>query len=142
MTCNTSVATLARQMVKNYERGAAGPSARDRSTRRQQRDELEELMQERAHNDGAKGAGPRAALSKAHLEVKTANELTEWVESARLDAVLGSCARSLPSLRSGIRCYIAFAGASRQVLVFHRNRHIAHRVRFTAAVCETEVSAT
>ena len=31
-----------------------------------------------------------------------------WMEEARLDAILCSCRRSLPSLRSGIRCYMSF----------------------------------
>lgn len=57
------------------------------------------------------GVGPRAAVSK--LSSHLANTQTSvWMESARLQAILGSCARSLPSLRSGISCYIAFAGAA------------------------------
>lgn len=35
-----------------------------------------------------------------------------WLEDARLDAIVGSCRRSLPSVRSGIRCWFAFLDAT------------------------------
>ena len=67
-------------------------------------------MQPRAHNADAKDAGPRKALSRLVFEAKDDNEIMDWVQSARLDAITGSASRSLPSLRSGIRCYITFVG--------------------------------
>ena len=35
---------------------------------------------------------------------------SETIASAELDAVLDSCARSMPSVRSGMLCYMAFVG--------------------------------
>ena len=33
-----------------------------------------------------------------------------WLEEARLQAILGSCARSKNSVKCGIRCYMSFVG--------------------------------
>ena len=38
------------------------------------------------------------------------SEKRRWLEEARLDAILGSCPYSLASVKSGLRCYLAFAG--------------------------------
>ena len=61
-------------------------------------------------------AGPRAAL----LDLRAINQDPEswarWAEEARLRAILGTCQRSLPSVLSGVRCYIAFKGVSQLVL--------------------------
>lgn len=54
------------------------------------------------------GIGPLAAVKQLRLQDRTAEERQAWVESARLDAILGVCSRTIPSLKSGIRCYIAF----------------------------------
>ena len=42
------------------------------------------------------------------LEELTASQRTAWIEEARLDAILGGLRLSIPSLRSGLRCYLAF----------------------------------
>ena len=53
---------------------------------------------------------PSQALQKLHAGELTDAEKVAWMNSARLDAILGSCMRSMPSVRSGIRAYICFAG--------------------------------
>ena len=35
-----------------------------------------------------------------------------WLEEARLEAILGGCKKSVKSLLSGVRCYIAFIGVA------------------------------
>ena len=55
--------------------------------------------------------GPRKALSKLRLDQMTIAENVLWIETARVEAVLGSCRRSLPSVKSGIQCYVAFVRA-------------------------------
>ena len=45
------------------------------------------------------GRGPRAALQVWQSEKRNVGETRAWLEEARLEAVLGSCRRSLPSVR-------------------------------------------
>jgi hypothetical protein len=52
--------------------------------------------------------GPRKALKDFALSHKSAAERVAWLEQARVDAILGSCRGSLASVKSGVRCYIAF----------------------------------
>ena len=78
----------------------------------------------------AVGNGPRAALKQLVNERKNVAETRVWLEDARLEAVLGGCRRSLPSvrcvcmflswcdlrasrlwIRAGIKCYLAFVKA-------------------------------
>ena len=47
----------------------------------------------------AAGKGPRKALATLGLQRRSIAENSAWMESARLEAVLGSCRRSLPSVR-------------------------------------------
>ena len=47
----------------------------------------------------AVGRGPRAALQVWQSEHKGVGETRAWLEEARLEAVLASCSRSLPSVR-------------------------------------------
>jgi hypothetical protein len=51
----------------------------------------------------AVGKGPRKALLAMDFGNMTAQGRKAWVEESRLQSILGSCHRSLPSLRSGIR---------------------------------------
>ena len=53
-------------------------------------------------------AGPRKALRSLQAQNLNVAQGVAWLESARLEAVLGSCMRSLPSVRSGLQCYVAF----------------------------------
>ena len=85
-----------------------GPEKVDRRT---QRKRLENLLKDRDVCKDAEGLGPRAALKKKMQTLFSDEEKRLFVESARLDAILGSCPGSLPSLRSGVRCYISFADA-------------------------------
>jgi len=65
-----------------------------------------------ASDVSSRGHGPRKTLLRLNLDGMTPDERSAWVEEARVEAVLGSCKLSLKSLRSGYRCYLAFAGAS------------------------------
>ena len=56
----------------------------------------------------AEGCGPRAALKKLDLASKPPEEVGGWMERARMNAILGSCPGSIESVKSGIRCYLAF----------------------------------
>ena len=51
------------------------------------------------------------ALKQLDLRDRTQTEIDVWMEEARVDAIIGSCALSLPSVKSGTRCYMAFVGA-------------------------------
>ena len=73
---------------------------------------VEDLLEDRPVNRASLGRGPRAALSNAGLDGASAAEVATWMSEARVDAILASCACSLPSLRSGVRCFIAFVNAT------------------------------
>lgn len=62
----------------------------------------------RAVCETATGVGPSAALKRLCLEDRTPGERSDWIEKARLDAILGGMRLSLPCLRTGLRCYVAF----------------------------------
>ena len=72
------------------------------------RQKVEKALLDRAHNNFSKGVGPRKALQKLHNADLNAEQKSKWMETARLDAILGSCCRSMPSVKSGIRMYLAF----------------------------------
>jgi hypothetical protein len=55
--------------------------------------------------------GPRATLTNLRLSVHSERDRRAWLEVARIEALLGSCARTLKSVRSGLRVYIAFVDA-------------------------------
>ena len=69
-----------------------------------------QLLCERPKNNLAAGKGPRQALRQVACNMHDNSEKRRWLEEARLDAVLGSCPYSLASVKSGLRCYLAFAG--------------------------------
>ena len=69
-----------------------------------------QLLQVRPANRSAEGLGPRAALRKLGQQNLSRDEKEAWIEGARIDAILGNCSRSLASVKSGFRCYTAFAG--------------------------------
>ena len=77
---------------------------------RPDRDPLD-MLQVRDVNVVSKGLGPRAALTHANLAARTGPEKEAWLEESRIDAIIGSCSLSLKSVRSGVRCYMAFAGS-------------------------------
>ena len=53
--------------------------------------------------------GPRHALETVIGEGGTNRAKSEWCARARVAAILGSYSHSLPSVKSGCRCYFAFA---------------------------------
>ena len=63
-------------------------------------------------NTTAAGMGPQAALRRANFKEMSELQMFEWAEQARLDAIIGCCRLSMASWKSGVRCYIAFAGRS------------------------------
>ena len=73
-------------------------------------DGILELLEPRAANTTSAGHGPMAALESLDLSALSESAMAEWLETARLDAILGSCRLSLKSVKSGVRCFMAFAG--------------------------------
>ncbi len=72
----------------------------------------EDLPQSRLKRATAVGVGPRAALKKAALQNMSRGERKMWIEEARLDALLGNRTATLKALRSGVCCYMTFAGTA------------------------------
>ena len=70
---------------------------------------LSAMLAPRNRNTTAEKRGPRDALSSLDLSHKSRAEVAMWLEEARLDALLGGCRLSMKSLKSGVRCYMAFA---------------------------------
>ena len=55
------------------------------------------------------GTGPRESIDVLSADLDTEVKRVKWLANARVAAILGSCELSLPSVRSGCRCYLAFA---------------------------------
>ena len=55
------------------------------------------------------GSGPLAMVNLVGTQLISAVSRAEWLENARSCALAGSCSKSHPSVRSGIRCYQRFA---------------------------------
>ena len=55
------------------------------------------------------GSGPRSFIDVLSADLDTEVKREKWLANARVAAILGSCSLSLPSVRSGCRCYLAFA---------------------------------
>ena len=51
-----------------------------------------------------------AAVAKFRSVERSLREREEWVEHARVKAILGGMRASLPAVKSGLRCYVAFVG--------------------------------
>ena len=66
------------------------------------------LTREVPHCVQAPRSGPGMALKSLQQQSFSVAQCGAWMEAARLEAVLGSCRRSLPSVRSGLQCYVAF----------------------------------
>ena len=54
--------------------------------------------------------GPVRAVQNMKFQSMSCLERMVWVETARAQTILGNCRLSWPSVRSGLRCYIAFIG--------------------------------
>ena len=61
--------------------------------------------------EGSLGArcGPLQSINKVHRSLESEVDRLKWLADARMEAILGSCCASLASVKSGIRCYLAFA---------------------------------
>ena len=59
-------------------------------------------------NMGAR-CGPMQSINRVHLSLESESDRLRWLADARMEAILGSCSGSLNSVKSGIRCYLAFA---------------------------------
>ena len=77
----------------------------------QSADELLGMLNERPTNCTALSRGPLEALRHSGLHFKSKEERAKWTAEARLDAILGGCQASVGSVKSGLRCYLAFAGS-------------------------------
>ena len=58
----------------------------------------------------AKGRGPLAAMRHMKRVFDSRDKKDEWFKEANGNAILGSCSRTLPSVRNGLSCYMSFAG--------------------------------
>ena len=52
----------------------------------------------------------RSYLCRLGLAARTDRERLEWIEQARINALMGSCQRSTRSIQCGLKAYYAFAG--------------------------------
>ena len=84
------------------------PRRQEASANRAHADIFLSIDRKREANVTARDVGPVAAAKRMRLEELTASQRTAWIEEARLDAILGGLRLSIPSLRSGLRCYLAF----------------------------------
>ena len=71
---------------------------------------LAKLDQRREPNAESTGTGPKATMMKLDCRLASESERNKWLEESRMDAILGASSRSHKSVRSGIRCWIAFVG--------------------------------
>ena len=53
--------------------------------------------------------GPRKSIQMLECLAQDHNARLRWMALARVDAIVGGCAKSLDSVKSGIRCFEAFA---------------------------------
>ena len=56
------------------------------------------------------GGGPRKAVRalQIHFDSTAGIDRAAWLEDARVEAIVGSCRKSIESVKSGLRCYLAF----------------------------------
>ena len=59
-----------------------------------------------------RGLGPCAALKRLKTDHIDVGSGQEWMKEAKLSAILGSCSASLKSVKSGVRCWSAFAASA------------------------------
>ena len=71
---------------------------------------LAQLDQRWLSNTASAGTGPRATLHRVDAGFQSVAERKGWLQATKLDAILGVSSRSHKSVRSGIRCWIAFVG--------------------------------
>ena len=54
--------------------------------------------------------GPSGGIAATNFRCMSTSEKAQWVENARVRSILGASMRTLSSVKSGVRCYFAFAG--------------------------------
>ena len=69
------------------------------------------LDEKRPVNAQARGLGPMAALRSVAAASNTVVQRRQWLACTRLDALLGATRLSQKSVKSGVRCWMAFVGA-------------------------------
>ena len=74
------------------------------------RGEVDALASSRAKNRDAVANGPRDALKRLCFASMDEAQRSAWQEKARLDAILGCASMSMASVKTGLRCYVAFVG--------------------------------
>ena len=87
--------------------------------KKQVTEDIIRLVELPVEDHGSKLRGPRANLELANLSSMRPQEKALWFECARVKAILGSNARVLPSVKSGIRCYLNFAGVPMYACIPH-----------------------
>ena len=60
-------------------------------------------------NPNLAGAGPRDAIARLELTLRDSAVRSEWLKQAHLTAMLGSCPRTMASVKSGVRRFCQFA---------------------------------
>ncbi len=69
-----------------------------------------DALPDRPRNVTSEHAGPIAALKRLDFMNMSQAGRSRWAESARVDAIVGSCRHTMASLKSGLRCWVAFLG--------------------------------
>ena len=101
------IATARRPEEAERSRSPCAPE-RVPTSREVARSSVETLLQDRPGNTLSAGYGPRNALRSIGLRQLSEAAREDWLGEARIDAILGSCLKTLPSVRSGVRAYMAF----------------------------------
>ena len=65
-------------------------------------------------NQASAGRGPRSVMQVLQLKGLDQAGMTAWMEEARMKAILSNQEQTLKSLRSGLKCYVQFAGTLEQ----------------------------
>ena len=65
-------------------------------------------LDERGAEPSIRGCGPAKAVTVLCKVIPNADDRTSWAVTARVEAIVGSCPRSLESAKSGMRAWIAF----------------------------------
>lgn len=111
MVCAKAIASIeARELVKaSKRRRVLAPHSEQAPLEIVLPLDMETRMQNNERFSLVPAAGPRKNVDALCSALHTQKERNKWCEQARAAAILGSCSRSLPSMKSGCRCYFAFA---------------------------------
>ena len=113
--CDEVVKVLVKRVCNIAAKSTVAEKARSRSPR-----EPEQLIPSvLAPPTEAMSTGPSGSLSATGLAAMSDRARAQWMETARVEAILGSCRHSLSSVRSGYRAYHAFASQCVNKLLQH-----------------------